>query len=455
VGEGPADSKGVRRLALIVLVSVAYAGDAVHLENGRILRGTVLAEDDEEVVIDLGGGKLRIPRRRVRLVERGTAPDAPPRTLTKRDEWFLVLHRDKVVGWQHLVETLHGSRRQVQEETVFFRPGGGDDVSMRRVETDDENGPLEFLLFESYAGDAEVTSGQVRDGKASVRVSRGGRTEDVVIDLPEECALALPAWSRFLEESRPGETRRLTVLDARALKTVTLLLRRDEDDAPPGDARPCRAVTLASDVRTERAFYRPGEGSLTVELNGPTLVAKRTTRERVDLARKANAAPAPLSIAEAQRFPFFLRPEPLDAHHARAGLSFRVPDPGWTPEPLDADTGRVLCFEKVALFASMDVFTYPGAIDADEALARGLARIKLDVEEVKGHGEAETLAVGALPARAQLLSVRHRGEDLRALVVAVAARDRYVLLVGAAPARWWRWAEKDFRALAASLEVAP
>lgn len=445
----------MRHLALLLLAPLAFAGDAVHLENGRVLRGTVLEENDEEVVIDLGAGKLRVPRGRVRLVERGVAPEAPSRTLTKRDEWFLVLHRQKVVGWQHLVETLHGSRRQVQEETVFFRPGGGDDVSLRRVETDDENGPLEFLLFEAYAGDAEVTSGSVSDGKAHVRVTRGGRIENTVIDLPEECALALPAWSRFLEEARPGESRRLTVLDVRALKTVTLLLRRDEDDAAPGDSRPCRAVTLASDLRSERALYRPGEGSLAVELNGPTLVAKRTTRERVDLARKASAAPAPLSIDEAQRYPFFVRPKPLDAHHARAGLSFRVPDPAWIPQPLDAETGRVLCFEKVALFASMDVFTYPGAFDADECLARGLARVRLDAKEVKGLGGPEALTVGGFPARAQILSARHRGEDLRVLLVAVAAKDRYVVLVGAAPARWWRWAEKDFRALAASLEVAP
>jgi hypothetical protein len=434
---------------------LTLAGDAVHLENGRVLRGTVLEENDEEVVIDLGAGKLRVPRHRVRLVERGVAPEAPSKTLTRRDEWFLVLHRDKVVGWQHLVETLHGSRRQVQEETVFFRPGGGDDVSLRRVETDDEDGPQEFLLFESYAGDAEVTSGSVRDGKAHVRVTRGGKVENTVIDLPEECALALPAWSRFLEDARPGESRKLTVLDVRTLKTVTLLLRRDEDDAPPGDPRPCRAVTLASDVRTERALYRPGEGSLAVELNGPTLLAKRTTRERVDLARKANAAPAPLSIDEAQRYPFFERPKPLDAHHARAGLSFRMPDAAWSPEPLDADTGRVLCFEKVALFASMDVFAYAGAVDAKEALARGLARLKLDAKEVKGLGEAEVLTVGGYPARAKLLSARHRDEDLRVLLVAVAAKDRYVLLVGAAPSRWWRWAEKDFRALVASLEVVP
>jgi hypothetical protein len=343
----------------------------------------------------------------------------------------------------------------VQEETVFFRPGGGDDVSLRRVETDDENGPAEFLLFESYAGDAEVTSGTVRDGKAHVRTARGGKTEDAVVDLPEECALALPAWSRFLDEAKPGETRRLTVFDVRQRKPIELLLRRDEDDAPPGESRPCRAVTLASDVRSERALYRPGEGSLAVELNGPTLLAKRTTKERVDLARKSNAAPAPLSIEEAQRYPFFIRKKPLDVSHARAGLSFRLPDEAWTPQPVDAETGRVLCLEKVALFASMDVFTYAGAFDAEEALARGLARLRVDGGEVKGLGEAEGLSIGGLGARAQLFSTHHRGEDLRVLLVAVAAKDRYVLLVGAAPARFWRWAEKDFRALAASLAVAP
>jgi hypothetical protein len=448
-------AKEVRRLAfLLLLASLAFAGDAVHLANGRVLRGTVLEENDQEIVIDLGAGKLRIPRAQVRLVERGAAPEAPPKTLTKRDEWFLVLHRDKVVGWQHLVETLRGGRRQVQEETVFFKPGGGDDVSTRRVETEDAEGPAEFLLFESYGGEAEVTSGTVRGGKAHVRVSRDGVVENRVVDLPEGCALALPAWSRFLEEAKPGEKRAMKVFDVRALKPVDLVLRRDEDDAAR-DRRPCRAVTLASDVRTERALYRPGEGSLEVELNGPTLVATRVARERVDLARKANAAPRPLTLDEARAYPFFERPKSLETHHARAGLSFKAPDAAWTAERFDAETGRVLCFEKVALFASVDVFAYAGAVEADEALARGEARLRLDAKEVRGLGGAEELRIGGFPARARLFDARHRGEDLGVLLIAVAAKDRYVLLVGAAPARWWRWAEKDIRTLAATLTIVP
>jgi hypothetical protein len=449
-------AKEVRLPAILLLLAAfAAAGDAVHLANGRVFRGTVLEENDDEVVIDMGAGRLRIPRAHVRLVERGAAPEAPPKTLTKRDEWFLVLHRGKVVGWQHVVETVRDSRRQVQEETVFFKPDGGDDVSTRRVEIEDADGPAEFLLFESYGGDAEVTSGTVRDGKAHVRVNRGGTVENLVLDLPLGCALALPAWGRFLEEAKPGERRAMKVFDVRQLKAVDLVLRRDEDDAAAGDRKPCRAVTLASDVRNERALYRPGEGALEVELNGPTLVATRVAKERVDLARKANAAPKPLSLDEAQRYPFFERPKSLETHHARAGLSFKAPDAAWTAERFDAETGRVLCFEKVALFASVDVFSYAGAIDADEALARGVARVKLDAKEVRGLGGAEALEVNGLPARAQLFDARHRGEDLRVLLIAVAAKDRYVLLVGAAPARWWRWTEKDLRALASTLAVAP
>jgi len=446
----------MRRLGLLLLLaSLAVAGDAVHLANGRVLRGTVLEENDDEVVIDMGAGKLRIPRAQVKLVERGAAPETPQHTLTKRDEWFLVLHRGKVIGWQHVVETLRGTRRQVQEETVFFKPGGGDDVSTRRVEIEDAGGPSEFLLFESYGGDSEVTSGTVRGGKAYVRVNRGGTVDNIVVDLPEGCTLALPAWGRFLEEAKPGERRAMKVFDVRQLKVIDLVLLRDEDDAAASDRKPCRAITLASAVRNERALYRPGEGALEVELNGPTLVATRVTRERVDLARKANAAPKPLSLDEAQQYPFVERPKSLETHHARAGLSFKAPDAAWTAESLDAETGRVLCFEKVALFASVDVFSYAGAVDADGALARGEARLKADAKEVKGLGEAEALEIGGLPARARVFETHHRGEDLRVLLVAVAAKDRYVLLIGASPARWWRWAEKDIRALAASLAIVP
>ena len=85
-----------------------------------MLRGTVLEENDEEVVIDMGAGNLRIPRAQVRLVERGAA-QAPRKTLTKRDEWFLVLHRDKVIGWQHVVETVRDGKVVQAFDVVYAR----------------------------------------------------------------------------------------------------------------------------------------------------------------------------------------------------------------------------------------------------------------------------------------------------------------------------------------------
>ena len=63
--------------------------------------------------------------------------------------------------------------------------------------------------------------------------------------------------------------------------------------------------------------------------------------------------------------------------------------------------------------------------------------------------------IGGLDARTVEVRAHHRGEHLRCLLTVVRADDRYFMLVGAAPERWWRWAEKDFRAFAASLIVVP
>ena len=72
------------------------------------------------------------------------------------------------------------------------------------------------------------------------------------------------------------------------------LLRRDEDTGA-GDSRPraYRSLSMRQGALVKRALYRPDEGSRRVELNGSTLVAKRVPKERVDLARRRHARPAP------------------------------------------------------------------------------------------------------------------------------------------------------------------
>jgi hypothetical protein len=449
---------------LLLLLVPVHAADLVHLKNGGVLQGTVVEQSEDAVVLDLGAGRITVPRTSIRLIERGVRGRAAPRTVTQRDEWFLVLHRDKVVGWRRLVQIRQPRRVQVEERTVFFRPGGGDDVDIRRVETADGRGrPLEFLLMESYGNRTDLTSGRVVDGgRTLVQVLRDGKASTSELELPDGWVLALPAWSRFQADAAAGEVRAIAALDLRRLATVRLVLRRDREDAAApeaSDPRPCRALTLIRDSRPSRALYRPEEGALAVELNGSTLVARRTTRERVELARRAHAAPEPLRIEEALRFPFYRRPKELTAYHPRTGFSIAAPDAGWMPSHVEADEGRVLTFEKIGLFASVEVFCHALAgktpPDADACLRRALARLRLTARSARVTGTVEHRRLSNLPARIVPVEARHRAEELRCLVAVVRAHDRYLVVVGAVPVRWWRWAEDDFRAFLDSLVVVP
>ncbi|MHC4931382.1 MAG: hypothetical protein ACYTGV_04235 [Planctomycetota bacterium] len=444
---------------VLALLAAAQAEDIVHLRNGRMLLGAIVSESETEVVVDVGGGRITLPRAAVRLVERGATKREKRSVVTRRDEWFLVLHRDRLAGWRHVVHTESNHKVQVEERTVFFKPGGGDDIDIRRVETADLQGrPLEFLLMESYGNEMEVLSGQVRKEGLQVRIHRGMQIETKDVELPDGWVLALPAWSRFLHEAKPGEARTVTALDPRRLKTVRLLLRREEDAAAPGpsDTRLCRALSLSGDARRSRALFRPGEGSLAEELNGATLVAHRATRERVELAKRAHAAPAPITIEEAQRYPLVHREKNLNAFHPRTGLRLRAPDAAWIPRVEEAEQGRVLLFERVSLFASVELFVYPLRDEPqgqEECVRRALARLRLTARSVEPLGETVEVTVGGRTAHRMELKARHRGEELRCLLAVIRAKERYVVLIGASPERYWRWARRDFEAFLQSLVV--
>ncbi|MHC4730041.1 MAG: hypothetical protein ACYS6Z_05530, partial [Planctomycetota bacterium] len=115
--------------------------------------------------------------------------------------------------------------------------------------------------------------------------------------------------------------------------------------------------------------------------------------------------------------------------------------------------------EKIGLFASLEVFCHPLAErarpDVDACLERALAQLRLTAQALHVAGPVQRRELSDLPARIVSVEARHREEELRCLVGVVRARDRYLVIVGAAPARWWGWAEGDFRAFLESLVVVP
>jgi len=448
-------------LAILLATALAAAEDRVHLDHGGALLGRVVSEGPSTVVLEVGAGRLSIARERIRLIERHVAARDAERARTHRDEWSLVLHGGAVVGWRRVVHTERPGAIRIEERTVFFREGGGEEFDIRRVEVEDDAGhPVEFLHMERYGHRMEVVSGDATPGGALVQIRRDGKLETRAMDLPEGWRLALPAWSRFLASSASGEMRTIRALDPRSLRVQELVMRRQPDRAAPAgaDRRPCRAVELASDLRSARAFFRPGEGALAEELNGPTLIAQRTTRERVEMARRAFAPPDPLDIAEVQRHPLQrTAPPPPTSFHLKAGVAVTPPDAGWAGEAAGRDaTGRLLAFENVGLFSSFELFAYPAEEEppADLCLARALRRLRLAASEVTPVGEAVPCTIASRPGLVQETVTRHRGEDLRCLVAVVPARGRYLVALGAAPSRWWPHAAAPLRALLQTVELS-
>ncbi len=448
-------------LALLLATATTAAEDRVHLDHGGALLGRILSETPDAVVLEVGAGRLSVARERIRLIERRLPARDAQRPVMQRDEWSLVLHAGQVVGWRRVVHTERPGAIRVEERTVFFRKGGGEELDVRRVEVEDEAGrPVEFLHMERYGHRMEVVSGDATPTGALVQIRRDGKLETRAMEIPEGWRLALPAWSRFLASSGAGEMRSIRALDPRSLRVQEMVMRRQPDRAAPagGDPRPCRAIELTGDLRSARAFFRPGEGALAEELNGPTLLAERTTKERVEMARRAFAPPDPPSLADVQRHPLQrTAPPPATSFHLRAGVAVTPPDAGWVGEATGGDAlGRLLAFESVALFASFELFAYAAeeAPSAEACLARALRRLRLAASGVRPVGEAVACTIAARPALVLEVQSRHRDEDLHCLLAVIPARGRYLVAVGAAPARWWRWAEAPLRAFLERLEVA-
>ncbi len=451
----------VRTVAVyLLLTALAAAEDRVHLRSGRFLTGTIVSETETQIVLDVGAGTITLPRTRIVVVERGVTAETPGAVKTPRDEWFLVLHRKKVVGWRRILHTESATRCMVEERVVFFREGGGDDISIHRVETADAAGvPRDFLYRERYGSDEESAWGSVRDGKLHAFVRSKGEQRNVVLSPPEGWAFPLVAWSRFMQEAHADQAKTVLALDPRRMRFVRLLLRRDVDASAisNGKAKPYHTLSLKHGGTVARALFRPGEGSHTVELNGSTLIALRVPRERVEMARKKHAEKPP-DLMRAQN-PYLPVEKELRVRHLQSGVTLEAPDGGWEATSHDRERGLAIEFSKIGLFASVEMFVYdlpdPDATAAD-CFGRALARLKLTAQQVEPEaGAPRDVEVGGHQAKVLVLAVRHRSEELRCKLAVVRGPDRYVVLLGAAPKRWWRWTEPAFDKFLASLEVSP
>lgn len=449
----------MRRLLACLLLTgaLASAEDVVYLAKGGTLRGTILSETPKEVVIQVGDGKLTLARDRVARIERG--PRLPAARRKVREEWFLLQRGRDIVGWRSLTRIDEADRIRVEERLVFFGEKGEARSLHRLEECDRGRRPLSFLWAERRDGSEQAVSGTMGERGLSLVFFRDGKRETRRVSLPEGWMLPLPAWTDFLSEARPGESRVVQSLDPRLAEPVQLLFRREADAAAPEEVepRPCRALALVQGKVVSREFYRPEEGSLSLQLGAEGVTARRATRDRVEMARAAHAPPPPMTAEEALRYPFVDRPPELRKLHPGSGIALAAPDAGWTCTASAESRGLVLGFEKTTLYASMEAFVHdlPGK-DASllECADRARSRVKLTVERMGEVAPERHAQAAGLAAIVRQFQVRHRGELLRCYLAVVRAPDRYVTLIGACPDRYFEAALPQFEEFLRSLEIA-
>lgn len=443
--------------ALLVLAVFGFAEDRVHLVNGGTLTGTVESKNDKEIVIRVGGGRITLPRSEVVRIEAVSKESGVKAPITRRDDWYLLLREEEVVGWRHLVHTRTAQRDHVEERlVVFVPPAEGERLDRRTVEVEDRDGnPLEFLHMQTLGKQAEVISGRVQGSELLVRVWKKGKSFHRTLEPEAGWRLGLPRWMAFLAGAAQGQQADYRVLDPASLEIVDARMVRLGEE---GDPR-WREFALSAGDRRISARVRSTSAVETLVYEPQALRAVRVSRDRVSLARRALEPDKGPSLEEAMRHPLQERDQEADLErfHARTGLALKVPDRHWTETRNPGPEGLVLSYENGPLLASLDILVHPlgdGDAKVDECFQRERTRLGLVTESLQPDGPVEKWTVAGLPARVQKFKASHRAEDLGCLLVVVRAADRYVVLVGGAPSKLWSRTERYLGEILDSLEIA-
>jgi hypothetical protein len=215
--------------------AVAPELDVITLNNGTVIRGSIVAEETARIVVQTvsasgGVGRITLPRDQISTVKRaGRAGVDAPSAVLVREAWFLLRSGGEVVGTRHVLlrSVRSGGEPGFRIEDVVVQLPQGRRIPRTRIERTEDTDPR-FLprrltyreaIEPSTADDATVrfersVVGTVEGGvwrSVWKRGQQSGRTET---SLPPEVrgVLGLREWL-LRDERTPGLVRR-QVLDA-------------------------------------------------------------------------------------------------------------------------------------------------------------------------------------------------------------------------------------------------
>jgi hypothetical protein len=437
-------------LLLVVLVSVATPDDVIRFSNGRSVTGRIVAESATEVTIRLaGGGNLTVARALIEEILRDvdpTAPDVPGEVeAVLRSERFFLWSGDRRLGVRTLTSRrLRGGDLQFEEESVFLKADGSEDVRVRTVERSGPDlAPREVLYRETSGAGAFLLQGQVRGSMLEIALSLPGEKKSLSLRLPEGVRLPLGAREAALRApdglAEPFEAPVFDPRDQNFSRHRYALLGERRADFE-GAAVQVRVLSRRRGERVPEEIWIDTAGRcLTEEVNGPPVVAVLSSRERVE-AFLSGRTVAP-SGDEVRARPEFVLPE--------AGFRVTRPTLSWTFEAPPAGSRRILSMENLRYFAWADFLMVPGVPEGGllPALAVEMEkRFAASSEDFRKLGEG-SLQVDGVPAVRMVVKSRNKGEDLRSLLVGFVRGERTFYVAIACPEAEFDRALPEFEAI--------
>jgi hypothetical protein len=452
--------------ALAALASLPFAlpaarGDTVEMKNGRVLEGQVLEETADAVTVKLDGGQVTFPKSLVREIRRSTAPPpaapgaaagpaaapAAPLLPASLEEWSALWAGDRRAGWRRASHRSEAEGWTFEEESAFL---GEDGKVATRVRTVEESGPsLEprgFLHREEGSGVLVQRSGKVSGGRLVVETIVRGKVATTDHPLPPGFRLPAAARALVLREGTtlPGGWKGTTYDPARG-EFVELALRVDRAERLAWEGAAVEVTVLERQRGGVREEERVAAGGsvLSSEINGPALVAVRTSRARAEALQGGKDLPATEEELRAR------------SAFASAADGFRVYKPGaaWEFVPGGRGAATLLRVRDVGGLAFVEIVAEtvePG---------RPLEALGADLEARLRAGSAEFRKLedgfGTLDGRRSfrlLCDARLKGDLVRTLCLVAVKDGRAWTLTASCPAGLWESARPSLERILGSFE---
>jgi len=440
-------------LLVVLIATPAVLGDVVVLKNGHRQSGKVVEETEKHVVLEIPGlGRITYARRDVKEIVRDEPVPAKKEEVGDllRVEHSFVWSGDRRRGTRSVrVRKMPTGDLQLEETVVFYDDKGKEEVREFLIEvTDAALEPKSITYRSQSAAYQHALRGDVRDGALHVVVSLPGKRRESKLRLPEGVRFPLSAREQIIRErKRIKGSYEIPVFDPREENfykfTFTILAPRKVNWE--GQVLETTVIRRKrSDRPDEEIWVDPNGAVQTEQLNGPVMVAIRTSAERLAAFQEGKRVEAS---------PEEMRVRPLVVH-PEAGFRLVKPGLAWEFKKTKPGKGPILSLSNLQYFAYVDVFI------KDKVPEGGLLS-SLAVQMEKDFSGASKdfkkvsdgfLEVAGRKACRIVATSKNKGEELKSVLVGFLHEKKTWYVTFAAPTKYFAAARPEFEQILKSFE---